>query len=466
LASSAIGGRVNDLYGLLFQKVLYPSWESGFRRRPTLSYLEELERSEWRSLDELKAFQARELRKLIEHAYNHSPHYRRTFAERGVVPSDIRTVDDLPKLPLLSRKIARDCFEERKSSAEPLPKIRKMTSGTSGLPLDFAYDLGSEYWRQATKLRGYAWAGYRPGDCSLHFWGSIAAVQKPALKKRIKCALDHMVRREHYVDCSDHSAAALDKVMQRIRAVRPKVMVCYAQAGAALARHVLETKSRDWEDISIVSAAERLFPNDREVMKKAFGPNVFETYGSREVMLIAAECSAHQGLHMSMENLVVELVVREGDKERPTVAGELGEVVITDLHNYGAPFIRYVNGDLAVAAAPGRCGCGRELSRLQTIEGRQTDTLRDGQGRPIGGMFFIVVFSVLADKVRGFQVVQRKDRSIDLKLVPGASFDDSLLHAVKRNCEKAIPGVDVRMHVVPEIPAGPGGKSRVVVVEN
>ena len=294
-----------------------------------------------------------------------------------------------------------------------------MTSGTSGQPLAFAYDVGSEYFRQATKLRGYGWAGYRPGDRSLHFWGSIGAVHRLRLKAQVKSALDRLMRREHYIDCADRSEEALTRVVHQLRDLRPKVIVCYAQAGAALARHIIETKSRDWKDIAVISAAERLFPADREVMAEAFGPGIFETYGSREVMLIAAECSAHQGLHVSMENLVIEVIVREGNAERPALPGELGEVVVTDLHNYGAPFIRYLNGDLASMLPPGRCACGRALSRLQAVEGRATDTLRDGAGRPVGGMFFVVLFSVLAHKVRAFQVIQRVDRSIDVKLVPG-----------------------------------------------
>jgi phenylacetate-CoA ligase len=457
---------MSDLYGLVFQKLLYPGWERGLRGRPTLAHLERLQRSEWSSLDALRALQNAELRKLLDHAYNHSPYYRRRFEDRALRPSDIRTIDDLRKLPLLSRKEASDSFEERLSSAEPLPRIRKMTSGTTGSPLAFAYDVGSEYWRQATKLRGYGWAGYQPGDRSLHFWGSIAAVQAPPLKKKVKTALDHLVRREHYIDCADHSEEALSSVVRQLRELRPKVIVCYAQAGAALARHIVETKSRDWEDVAVISAAERLFPADRDAMTEAFGPGIFDTYGSREVMLIAAECEAHQGLHVSMENLAVEIIVAEGDTERPALPGELGEVVVTDLHNYGAPFIRYLNGDLAAALPAARCACGRALSRLQRVDGRKVETLRDGEGRPVGGMFFVVLFSVLADKVREFQVVQRKDRSIDLKLVPGGLFDDSLLDMVKRNCEKAIPGVDLRMHVVSDIPVGTGGKSRVVVVEN
>jgi phenylacetate-CoA ligase len=375
-------------------------------------------------------------------------------------------VDELSKLPLFTREIAARSLEERKSTAEPFAAIQKMTSGTTGQPLAFAYDTGSEYWRQATKLRGYGWAGYEPGDRSVHFWGSLAALHRPPAKAQVKSTLDRFLRREHYIDCSDHSEEALAKVVLQIREILPTVIVCYAQAGAALARHVIETKSRDWKDIAVIAGAERLFPTDRQAMVEAFGESIFETYGSREVMLIAAECPAHEGLHVSMENLAVEVVVREGETERPAAPDELGEVVITDLHNYGAPFIRYVNGDLAVGLPRDRCSCGRWLSRLKGVEGRSADTLRDGQGRPVGGIFFPVLFSGLADKVRRFQVVQKKDLSIDLKLIPGEAFDDSTLELVRKSCQKMLPGLVLRTQLVSEIPVEPGGKLRVVVVEN
>lgn len=457
---------MTDLYGILFQRLLYPWWESGIRHRPTLAHLERLERTQWCSLDELKGFQETELQKLLNHSYQHVPHVRRRFQEAGLHPNDVQHVDELCRLPLLTRNEASEFFDDRKSMASPLPEISKMTSGTTGHPLSFAYDRGSEYWRQATKLRGYGWAGYRAGDRSLHFWGSIQAVHGAPLKKKAKTFLDHLLRREHYVDCSDHSEPALARVVSQIREISPSAIVCYAQAGAALARHIVDNESRDWRDITVISAAERLFPEDREVMVRAFGPKVFETYGNREVMLIASECPAHEGLHVSMENLIVEIVVREDSHVRPARPGELGEVVVTDLHNYGAPFIRYVTGDLALQLPERRCSCGRWLTRLGAVEGRATDTLRDGAGRPVGGMFFVVLFSTLAHKVRAFQVVQHKDRSIDLKLVPGSQFDDSLLAVVKTSCGKFIPGVSLRTEVVPEIPVGPGGKMRVVVVES
>jgi phenylacetate-CoA ligase len=456
---------MTDLYGSLFRRVIYPGWESGVRNRPTLRHLERLKRTQWCSYDELCALQQAELQKLLAHAQQHVPHYRKRFADNGLALGDIRRVEDLTKLPLLTRAEATACFEARKSEGPPLPVIDKATSGTTGIPLTFAYDRGSEYWRQAMKLRGYGWAGYQPGDRSLHFWGS-PLIAKPPLAKRAKVNLDHWVRREHYVDCTDRSEERLSEVTRLIRELRPSVLVCYAQAGAALARHVNETGSRDWPDLAVIAAAERLFPTDRVSLTRAFGPQVFETYGNREVMLIAAECEAHQGLHLSMENLIVETVVRDGNGERPARPGELGEVVITDLHNYGAPFIRYLTGDLALACEPGRCACGRSLGKLEHVEGRTTDTLRDGAGRAISGLFFNVLFASLAHKVREFQVVQRKDRAIDLRIVPTSAFDDTLLEDLRNHCSSHIPGVELRTEIVSQLTPDRGGKLRVVAVEN
>jgi phenylacetate-CoA ligase len=457
---------MTDLYGTLFRQVLYPAWEGGLRRRPTLQHWKRLERTQWSSADELRALQNEDLGKLLAHAFSNVPHARRRFERAGIRPEDVRSVDDLVRLPLLTREEATNHFEERKSTAPPLPAIGKMTSGTTGVPLTFGYDRGSEYWRQAVKLRGYSWAGYRPGDKSLHFWGSSAALHAPPLSTKLKTSVDHSFRREHYVDCTDRSEQALEKVARLIRKLEPAVMLCYSQAGVALARHVVEAGTRDWPDIRVICAAERLFPADRSVLEEAFGPGIFETYGSREVMLIAAECEAHSGLHVSMENLIVEIVVRDERGERPAVPGELGEVAVTDLHNYGAPFIRYLTGDLAVGRPCERCPCGRWLGMLDRVEGRTTDTLRDGEGRPVSGLFFNVLFAALAHKVRGFQVVQRRDRAIDLKMVPTDLFDDGVLERVRKNCTTFIPGVELRVELIPELPVDRGGKLRVVVVEN
>lgn len=454
-----------DLYGQFFQHVLYPAWEGVLRGRPTLERLRYLQQTQWRSLDELLALQAADLRRLLRHAFENVPFYRKRFEAAGVGPDDIRSPDELTKLPIVTRDQARDGIEERSATAGAQVDIRKSTSGTLGKPLVFGYDLPSEYWRQAMKLRGYGWAGYYPGQRSLHYWGAGAPSTSRA--KRTKISADRFIKREHYVDCGTRGPTELERVATLIERIRPGVILCYSQAGADLARYVNEHKRRKWPTIPVLCGAERLLPADRKAMEEAFGPAVFETYGSREVMLIATECAAHDGLHVSMENLVVEIVVRSDNGVGPRRAdpGEVGEVVVTDLHNFGMPFIRYATGDLAVAAAEGVCACGRALSKLKNVEGRVTETLLDGEGRRVNGLVFNVVIAHLAHAIRQFQVCQHKDRSVTLRVVPTATFDAAIEETLRATWQKYLPGVAVTIQRVDDIPISKSGKRQVVTVE-
>lgn len=452
-----------DLYGSLVRRLLYPAWESGVRRRPTLRHLAALRRLERAPRAELEAFQERELAALLRHAYRNVPYYRRLFEQAGVRPEQIRGRADLARLPVLGRQAARDSADERIATAPPLPAIKKTTGGTTGEPLVIRYDAGSEHWRQAIRLRGFGWTGWRLGEPSLHYWGEYTKVRAPA--QLAKERLDRALKREHYIDCTPRGEEHKERVVAAIRRIRPRAIFCYAQAGAELARHINRTGARSWDTIPVVCGAERVFPADRAALEEAFGPAVFETYGCRETMLIASECAEHDGLHIMMENLVVELVAPDGSPARP---GEVGEVVLTDLHNFGQPFIRYANGDLAVALDDrDACRCGRAHPRLASVEGRQTETLRDRDGRPVGGMVFNLAFSPLAEAVRQFQAVQHRDGSITVRVVPagGGELPRAALDHVAKSCARYLPGVAVRFETVADIPTTRTGKRRVVVVE-
>ena len=463
-----------DAYGRFYARVLFPAWEVGLHRRATLRRLAYLEATERLSLDELTAIQAGALTRLVRHAHANVPYYRRAFEEAGLGPAEVRTAADLVKLPILDRDVARDTVEGRTATAGPRVEVKKSTSGTMGRPLVLGYELDSEHWRQAMKLRGYGWAGYRPGHRSLHYWGGGpppvggAKAPLPARLRALKVKADRALRREVYLDCGHRGVAELDAAIEAIRRVRPEVILCYSQAGGDLARHVLASGRRDWGTIPVLCGAERLYPADRKALEAAFGPAVFETYGCRETMLIATECPAHAGLHTSMETLAVEVVVRAGPGDRhgrPARPGELGEVVVTDLTNLAMPFIRYANGDLAVAGAPGTCACGRSLPRLAAVEGRVTETLVDGAGVRVNGLVFNVVIAHIAHAIRQFQVVQHKDRSVTLRVAPTPTFDAGIEGTLRATWERYLPGVAVRLDLVEDIPIPPSGKRQVVVVE-
>ncbi|MGE0545752.1 MAG: phenylacetate--CoA ligase family protein [Kofleriaceae bacterium] len=452
-----------DPYGYVLEHVLYPAWEK-FRGRPTLALLEQLQRNERASLDEFDAIRTGFLRRLVRHAYDNTTHYRRVLDERGIHPSDINTIEDLAKLPILTRDIARESLEDR-TAAWPSVVVAKNTSGSTGHPLEVRFGQESRIWRDATRLRGFGWCGYTLGGKKLHFWGEPSFA--PPLSQRAKIAVDRRLRRDIYSSCMVRSPEHMRELVATIDRERPNVMLAYAQAAADLARFINSEGLRTWDDIPVICGAERLWPHDRADMTNAFGPGVFETYGCREFMLIGSECEAHDGLHESVENLIVEILVEEPDGSmRPARPGEQGQVAITDLHNLACPMIRYTMGDIATARSRGPCACGRTLPRIGPIQGRVTDTMRDANGNPVEGVLFNILFHNMTKFARTFQVVQHPDRTITLLVVPLGPELPRQAEKLLRTCvERYMPGVPMAIETVGDIPLTAAGKHRRVIVE-
>ncbi len=452
-----------DLYGSLFRSVLFPVWETHVRRRPVVERLDYLRRTQFLSVDELHWLQSRALSRLIDHAYEHVPGYRALFTEIGMTPTDVRMPEDLLKLPVLRRSDLRAWGATRASTAPPLPTIRKQTSGTTGEPLLFGFEPDSEHWRRAVRYRGYEWAGYRPGDRALYFWGAQLP-GKQRLSVRLKEAFDRRLRRERYLPCAVMTDDHLDAAVQAMRRTHPKALVCYSQAGGELARYINRKGVRSWDALPVICGAERVTPRDRADLEAAFGP-VFDVYGCREVMMIAGECSVHDGLHVCMDNLVVEIIVTENGRQRPAREGETGEIVLTDLHNFGMPFIRYANGDIATAGSDKPCACGRTLPRIRSVQGRISETLRDGSGAAVSGIALSWAFYEVSQAVRQFQVVQHRDGSVTIRLVELEQLSRSALAKIHSTAASLLAGIDVRIEVVPALPRNPAGKHNLVVVE-
>jgi phenylacetate-CoA ligase len=455
---------MSDWYGHLLAKALFPAFEAA-RGRPTVPLVRYLEQTSYWSTAQLRDLQTGYLRRLLRHAHHHTAYYRRVLDERGLRPEDFDSPADLAKLPLLDRPTLRATMLERTANAPPAAVIRKVTSGSSGQPVEVLYNAESRHWRDATKIRGYSWGGYAIGKRSLHYWGFVPQAGT-TWYKRNKTALDRAIKRELFLDCTPRGEGPLREVVANIRQWKPEVIVAYASGAGALARFINDRNLRDWDNIPVLTGAESLLPHDRAEIVRAFG-DAFDTYGCREVMLMASECEAHDGFHTSMENMIVEIVVREGGTVRAARPGEIGEVVITDLHNLACPMIRYVNGDLAVAGVDERCKCGRGLSRIGQIQGRVTETMYDGKGNAVGGLVFNILFSTIGHVARSFQVHQHPDGRVVFKVVPytGDALPSREEQLLRAHAERYLPGAPFTIEIVDNIPLSPAGKRRVVVCE-
>ncbi|HZU81747.1 MAG TPA: hypothetical protein VE987_02470 [Polyangiaceae bacterium] len=447
-------------YAWAYNQVLFPTWQRVVHGRPIGGHRAALERTQWLDADTLARAQAARLRELLVHAGANVPYYKRLFAQLRFDPARVASRDDLTRLPLLTREAIRENYDDLVDPGHRGRNIEKQTSGTSGVPLRFEYSNESETWRQATRLRAYEWAGYRQGMPTLHYWGTGTRVARGL--RAVKTSVDRSLRREIYFDCGHQDEKSMQDLARLIARMRPHVVIAYTHALAIFARWVIEHEARAWDDVAVIGGAEAMLPADRSAIQRVFGPRVFETYGARETMLIAAECDAHDGLHVSEENLVVEIVRDDGT---PAAPGETGAVVVTDLHNAGMPFIRYANGDLAAWSAEGACRCGRGLRRLAQVDGRRNDTMRDASGAPVPGMLFISLLNSHEAEIREFQAVQRRSGDVELRIVPGRAWSEARFGETARRLASYLRGLPFRVVLVHAIPSDPSGKRRAVVVE-
>ncbi|HXK16289.1 MAG TPA: hypothetical protein VNG33_00695 [Polyangiaceae bacterium] len=451
--------RACDLaYGSVFKHLLLPAWERGVRGRETLSYLDQLEQTQWFSREELDALETHALVQLLDYAGSNVPYYRELFRKFRFDPRGVRSRADLAELPLLTREIVRERYADLVDPAHRGKNLKKGTSGSTGKPLKFEYSRVSECWRQAIKTRGYGWAGYRPGRKTFFYWAAVSA-GAPTLKIRV----DRALKREVFFDSMKQDLAARQLALGTLRRMRPEIIVCYTQACAQFARWIVDNRLRDWDDIPVICAAEAVLPADRAVLRRAFGAEIFESYGSRETMLMAAECEEHAGMHLSEENLLLE-VVQSG---QPLGPGESGDVVVTDLHNYGMPMIRYVNGDIALFANDERCACGRALRRLERVDGRRADTMLDAAGNAVPGIVFHVLFSDARQEiVRQFQAIQSANGEVVLKVVRGRDFAEDAFRHVTGRFSEYLRGLPFTIEFHETIaPHQRSGKHQTIIVE-
>jgi phenylacetate-CoA ligase len=445
------------MYRFLHRHLLLPAFESGVKRRNTMRYWRELERSQWFSPQQLEKLQLRNLRRLLRHAFDHCPYYRQAWSRAGLDPVDVKKFDDFRSWPTTDRDTIRQQRLQMRAQVPGMQLYAKATGGSSGVPVQFDLNVDSDARRTAAWHRGYGWAGAEPGTKQFYLWG-VSLGERPRWRVW-KDALYHRFHRRLYANSFELSEAEVPRLLERLNRYRPDAIVAYTNPLYYFAKSLDERGLTPYSPRSIVVGAEKLHPFQRTLIEKVFRAPVFESYGSREVMLIGSECDRHEGLHLTSEVVLVEILDDDGT---PTLPGEEGNVVITDLHNFGMPFIRYANGDRALAGW-GTCSCGRGLPLLRRVVGRRLDVLHTPDGRRLPGEFFPHLLKDFPE-VQRFQVIQDRADSVELRVVLKDGWKANHRDVVQQEASKLLgPQVCLKIAAVDEIPLTPAGKLRVVV---
>lgn len=436
-------------YSTILGNVLLPAYDR-LRGRAYSTRLRYLQESQWWTAEKVEEAQWKDLVALLCHAYKTVPFYKRKFEEVGARPEDIHTREQFARLPVLTSEEVNSHRKELCSSEFTEKLIPHSTGGSSGQPTRFFITHESYDWRCAASERAYSWAGCKLGTRALYLWG--APVGHVSSIGAAKLAAYRWARRQSVVSTFAQSRELWHATYQRAVRFKPVVVVGYVSSLEEFSKYLLDENVALPGLRSVIAAAEPVHEGTRRLIEEGFKAPLFNTYGCREFMSVAAECELHDGLHINSENLYVET---EG-------AADLGsQILVTDLHNYGMPMIRYRNGDLGILKRAA-CPCGRGLPLIASIDGRVLDLLRTADGRVVPGEFFPHLLKDIHE-IREFQVEQTKMEEITLSVVLNAPIGETSVALLNREIGRLFGKTRVMIKPVESIPLRPSGKRRVTI---
>ncbi len=425
----------------------------------TLRVLKQIEDAPFRSPEEVRENQFRDLRALLAHAETHVPYYRNLFRTLGISSRDIRSWDDFVQLPILTKDIIRANQRNLVREDVPLEKLHPhFSGGSTGVPLKFFRSSDYMVASDAGTYRNLMQCGWRPGEMIAFFWGGndkLYAMSRPEFELR------QFLRRTYQFDPFYSGEAEMADWARRFRRVRPRVILGYASTIARFAAF-LDRQGQSVDGIKgVFTTAEKLYQPQREVMERVFLCKAFDCYGSSEVQNIAAECPAGR-MHVNADFVVVEEDVLEKD-EATALDNAPRSFLLTSLRNWSMPFIRYRNEDCG-HLSPEICSCGNHFPLMRLEIARTSDNFVLPDGRVVHGEFFTHLMYG-SDGIATFQFHQTAPDKIILSIVPGPgdskSRQDKIRESV-RQIEALCPTHPIRLEVreVAAIPLSSAGKYR------
>ena len=415
-----------------------------------------LERSEHLSREEQRDYQERRLQALIMHAYENVPYYRDVMDERGLKPSNVSTIDDLQKLPVLTKADVRAAGERLVSRTVDPGKLRvAWTSATTETPLPVRWDRAVTLVNHASYMRVRRWAGVPFGRRYATMQGTpvVPIAQKKPPFWRYNAVWNQVLFSQLHL--SDEN---LHHYVRKMRDAGVEDLETYASGAYVMARY-LEDHDEYLPLTAVITTGEPLLPDERALMEERFRCPVFDAYGQAERVIFSCECEKHEGHHVFPEYGITEFVDGDGERVR---AGECGLMLGTGLHNFAMPLIRYACGDVA-ASSDAVCSCGRTLPMLSGLTSRAGDILVTPDGRMVPPIMVTWIVKFL-EGVRNWQVVQETPTELRVLVVRDEPVTpeefDGLSGYLKRRLG---PEVRVEIEHVDEIPRVGRGKSRHVV---
>ena len=451
-----------SLYSTFLRHTALPFMFKRYNRSSALRHKKFYDQSQFWSRQQLLDYQFQRLDELLQHAYDSCAFYRRSFDAHGLTPASLKSLDDLSRFPILSRDDVYGHSDELISSRHERDKLLvHYTGGTTGQQAKLYADQESFNIKQALAWRHEGLMGCQPCDKIALFWP--AHIDYPEHESwKTKFAQRHIFRLEMIPGGSLNEATAR-RIADQLCKFRPQYLKVFPVSFYSFIE-MAQTYNLPLPRVQgIMATGEVLYSAHRKTMEEVFQCPVHDMYGSREVGNTAAECSAHQGLHIAMETSLVEFVV-DGKAVAP---GEEGEMLITDLTNYGMPLIRYRINDYGVPLS-GDCSCGRGLTRMDATVGRVLDCVYSPDGTRHSGNVLGIHLTTGHDNmaIGQMQFIQKSLTHFLIRLTDKPTPTPETFSFLEQNMKTILgPEVTVAFEVVDSIPQAPSGKTRYVICE-
>jgi phenylacetate-CoA ligase len=440
-----------DWYSFLCRDIVAPIWAER-ERTPYIKISKKLKRDQYRSIDETKSIQSQKLTRIIQHAWDHTGYYRDRWQSIGFRPEDLKSKDDLAHLPVLTKDDIRAHKTQMVAGNIPRKKlVPKKTSGSTGVSLETFVDDESMQWKRGCTLYFDQWSGWEIGEKIAAIWGN------PTHRANWRAIVRNtLLERYDYLDTLKMSEEEMLAFYQRQMRRKPTLLFGHAHSLFFFANFLKQKNLEPFQPKGIISTCMVLHDFERRRIEEVFGCKVFNRYGCEEVSLIACECEAHEGLHLNLNTLIVEFI-KDG---RPVRGGEAGAIVVTDLTNYGMPFIRYKVGDVGIPSA-NPCSCGRSLPLMESLEGRVADYVVTPEGSLISGISLTENFAMRLPEIKQLQIIQEERDFMVFKVVRGEAFSAGSEEKIKTLAlERFGPKVSFKCEYVEHIPQEANGKYR------
>lgn len=427
-------------------------WYSGFTPDSILPFLEQ---SQFWPVDRLSELQTNYLRKLLRHAGEHVPYYRALFRAIGFEPSGVLRTSDIQSLPILNKADIMVDPLAFLSDIAPRPKVWLRTTGTTAQPLRFVRTRCAESHKIASRIRFRRWYGIERSSPLLNVGG--IADHRSSVIDSIEHALHFSLTNKVGVYSSDLEAGGCGKAVALIEKYHLDAIMGYPTGITALARYVSCYQPLRHRPVAVFTNSETLTPVMRRVIRDGFGVEPRADYVATEGT-VAHECPAG-GLHVDMETAFVEIVAPPSDSD-----GSLGEVVVTYLHTYDFPLIRYRLGDLA-RWRDGPCACGRGLVMLDRLVGRLADGIRlpDGRVFTAANINMRIAHYPFAQRIGQYQIAQTDATHVELRLLDVPETDATTEQQFRDQLDGLFEGVTIDVRRMPVLPREPNGKMRPVI---